>query len=77
MRKILPGQKAKVYIDKRRAAFGEVLGIDMSNKVILATRPDFNTLRTCDIDQFFEQREVQFLSAETAPIQLFIQWQPK
>ena len=59
---ILPGQKAKVYLGNRRVAFGEVLGINIKNKVVLANRPEFQTLRTCDFDLFREQTEVEFIS---------------
>ena len=69
---ILPGQKAKVYLDKRRVAFGEVLGINTKNKVILVNRPEFQALRTSEFDLFRERTEVEFVS----PIgQLFIQWE--
>jgi len=71
--KIRPGQKAKVYLDKRRVAFGEVLGIDIRNKVILASRPDFQTLPICQFDLFREHTEVEFISPKTG--QLFIQWE--
>jgi hypothetical protein len=71
--KIRPGQKAKVYLDNRRVAFGEVLGVDIRNKVILASRPDFQTLPVCQFDLFREHREVEFISPTTN--QIFIQWE--
>lgn len=68
MKTILPGQKVKIYCSKKEVQFGEVLGIGFENKIIVARRSDFQTLRVCDFDLFREASDVVFINGSQFPI---------
>ncbi|MGL6121665.1 MAG: hypothetical protein ACRC1W_01250 [Shewanella sp.] len=75
MKKITPGQKVKVYADNKKSVqFGEVLGVDIECKIILAHRPDFKNLRASEFDLFRDMADVRFLNnGAQLPI---VQWTP-
>lgn len=74
MKRIVPGQKVKVYIDAlKHADYGEVLGVGLENKIIVARRSDFKSLGASSFDHFRDLRDVVFLNGQQLPI---IQWQP-
>lgn len=74
MKRILPGQKVKIYLQSRKTAdFGEVLGVGFENKLVVARRSDFQVLGTSEFDHFRDARDVVFVNGPQLPL---IHWQP-
>jgi predicted transcriptional regulator len=67
MKEITPGQKVKVYKTPTSKVihYGEVMGVDIEGKLILAPRPDFSILKPHHFDLFRESKDVIFLTNET------------
>lgn len=64
MKKIVPGQKVKVYQTptSKTVHYGEVIGVDIEGRLILARRPDFSILKPHHFDLFREGKDVIFLT---------------